>query len=52
MCLSVGSGESASGKYRVDAGVLQKSDELIWEEGFLSGQQSQVKTRILKRCSP
>ncbi len=32
--------------------VLQKTDELIWEGSFLSGHQSQVKTRIMKRYRP
>lgn len=51
VCLSVASGESASGKYHLDA-AAQKSDELICEGGFLSGLQSQVKTRIMKHYSP
>ena len=49
MCLSVGSGGAASGKYPLDSVVLQKWDELIWEGSFLSGQQSQVKTRTMTR---
>ena len=60
MCWSVGCGEAASGKYPPDDVVLQKSDELIsWEgpgagEGgsFLCGQQSQVKTGMMKRYPP